>query len=318
MGNYQIPGIKRYLVFLVYSIYPGNSLFNVLSSRVNSYSVHGYDECAPPQSKLSFEDDRRQIMNNAIKNVKIIKREQPKNFTQPKNAGITIYKYGIIHNVAFGPNDHTWLSNKYFRWIFDIKGIMENCDQIYDVFYRDDPSESLIKSDLQYYNKDIITNGHGTIKDILFYTIYAHGINTNTWWTMEGYHKFLEPREIRQLWYHSSSMGTEIDVNADSMIILAKSCWGLGVITHTMANAFVVYGGAKAFVGNKREDRASQFMDIGDINDPGFWRTLCIEGGTLEEARNNLVDHYNQIRKWNQPKWSYSTIGIIGDSQVSF
>ncbi|MHA1602811.1 MAG: hypothetical protein ACTSXK_18070 [Promethearchaeota archaeon] len=293
----------------------GYSSLNLYFTRgLEKYSVKGNEKSLLPQSKLSFEDDRQQMMNKAVNNLHIFKSEHKENSTHPKSAGFVTYKFGIVHNVAFGKNN----GNDYFSWIDnEIYMYMSYTRQLYDYFFRDDPSESLVKSDLQYYNEDLFENGHGYKRDILLYTIYAHGMfGFSRRWQMEGSFHYLYPSEVRSLWYHhETNFGMDFkDVNPNNMIILAKVCWGLK--SNQMADAFVDYG-ATAFAGNKNRDYAGPKWDIGAA-DPGFWLSLGSLHKNLRESCNNLVDAYNKYKKSSWPTWSHDDIKIVGDSQVSF
>ncbi|MHA1648409.1 MAG: hypothetical protein ACTSVL_12640 [Promethearchaeota archaeon] len=285
----------------------GYSSLNLYFTRgLNSYSVHGYDECAPPQSKLSFEDDRQQMMNKAVNNLHIFKNDQLNKSTQPKSASITTYKYGLVHNVAFPGT--TWITDDSH---FDgIPYQMEHYSQISEVIARETTAESQIKSDLQFYNKDFIIYGSGYIRNVLAYTIYAHGLPKSTSWEIPNIFHKLKPSEIENLWYNTQNGNTIEYVHPENMIILAKSCWGM--CNNDMAKAFIDYG-ASAFAGAYYKDYCYQYADLsllGNTNKRGFWGSLCYGNKDVETASKNLITNMN----WLYHEQQYEFPWIYGEN----
>ncbi|MHA1673635.1 MAG: hypothetical protein ACTSYI_08395 [Promethearchaeota archaeon] len=161
----------------------------------------------------------------------------------PKSA-YSYTKWGIVHNVAFG--QYAIWPSEYMSWIENIENYMDDCSQLTGAytFTRVDPYESQVKSDLQYYNKDYELS---YFRDILLYTIYAHGAMLSTTWGMRPADPYDQPiltaAEVEDLWYDSGYY----HVSPNDMIVLARSCWGM--VNTNMADAFVDYG-ATAFIGN--------------------------------------------------------------------
>lgn len=152
--------------------------------------------------------------------------------------------------------------------------------------HRLEPSEALVKSDLQYYNKYYVIQNEGYNRDILAYTMGAHG---GPYW-YNGI-DFIEPNEIASLWYisYNPSTGESIIVKPIDTIILSDSCFGYG--DPTMAKAFVDYG-ADAFIGAtiKVPFDSDSYMRA-------FWNDLCQLNKNVRDATITLCNTHGE--GWN-------------------
>ena len=201
--------------------------------------------------------------------------------------------------------------------------------------YRRTPTEALVKSDLQFYNRDLIEGGHGYVHNIKAYAMYAHSNAAHNtewlirewwvwiWWPF-GYYaqEWLTPSEVSSLWYHSYDpvYDIEVDVYPYDMILHATVCYGYSGndgIPH-MAKAFVDYGAA-AFV--------SATVGIpGKHNDEftgDFWYDLCQSDKTVYQATQSYIsthNYYDDYPTWPENlniDWVYDThIKIYGTTSV--
>ncbi len=164
------------------------------------------------------------------------------------------------------------------------------------------PSESVIKSDLQFYNKDSVdASGNGVVRDVLAYTIKTHGgpdldIYVPHWLfgqTLEG---TLTASEVSALWYHYVNMQdfSEIDVYAWNCIIIVDTCYGYSYNGNspTMAESFVDDGNAAAFIGSTISTTSST-----DDYMRAFWFDLCQDNHHVRSATIDLCNNYGN--NWN-------------------
>ena len=274
----------------------GFSTYNAyLTSEISAYSVESKDACLNPKSDLPFIEQKEEMMSDHLSNVEIISNLDGINQSQPKSASITTTKYGLVHNVCFYQEGLGYITEDSY----DIKSEMLSYTQIQYVIERNEPSESQVKSDLQYYNKDYVDFGHnrGYMRNVLAYTIYAHGFITGSDWQIgDKWHPWirLTGGEVEDLWYYDTAGYYEIDVHPWDMIILAKSCWGLW--NYAMAEAFVDYG-ADAFCGVRVPDLASSTMDLklSVTGYRGFWGSLCRNNYNVRTSSQHLVANRNHL-----------------------
>jgi hypothetical protein len=265
------------------------------------------------QEPTSFDELHRNLINSLKYGISIYRNDL---FTQRESTrSVSTTKYGIAHekqdfstvNLAEDLPDDFW----------------EPYTEIDTGIYRRKPSESQIKSDLQYYNKDFIQGSSGYIRDIKAYTIYAHGSDDypshETSWIMATWFGFptawLDPSEIEDLWYHWENPYEEIemDVYPHDMIIQATVCYGYAVdssSTPYMAKAFVD-NEAAAFMGATLTIPASHNDDFTET----FWYKLCQQDKTIQVATEGYVNTHNN---WiSSPQWTYGTdIKIYGDTSA--
>jgi hypothetical protein len=176
--------------------------------------------------------------------------------------------------------------------------------------YRRSPSESKIKSDLQYYNTKYYDFPFGDYRYISAYAVYAHGgPDLNSAWYIRRYWKwdfwpfwghyvyeYLYPDEVEDLWYlYIPYPMAQTDVHPIDTILHATICYGYSGddgIPH-MAKAFVDYG-ATAFIG-------------GTISIPGlhndeftgdFWESLCQDDETVFTSTINYINTHNQYHDY--------------------
>ena len=259
----------------------------------------GY-EMIPPLFPHTFEPNlmvegftndlisKNQKKDVIINNLKYIEKYTDYNYGI---LGITFTKYGISHECYdFGLSYPEDLSDDYWEPYTSIDiGI-----------YRLWPTEATVKSDLQYYNKDSIQNGHGYSRDIKAYSMVTHGgphweIWKKVWFWQEKVSN-IYPNEISALWYYSYDPynNLEIDVHPWNTIIMSDSCYGYfkpPSTNPTMAKAFVDYG-ASAFVGSTIATPAAS-----DTFMRAFWYDLCQGNYNVRHATITLCNTYGH--GWN-------------------
>jgi len=291
----------------------GFSTYNAyLTSEISAYSVESKEACLSPKSDLSFIDQKEKMMSDNLNKLEIA--SNPDSADQPKSAGIITTKYGMVHNVCFYQDDEDgtdYISEgpTAFYPYYEIKDGMLESPSIQYVIERNEPTETTIKSDLQYYNKDYYSTSYNTgyKRNVLAYTIYAHGP-----WPSGGYYKMneflgrLSGYEISNLWYTKWQGEYYEDVRPTNMIILSKSCFN-GI--SGMADAFL-NSGASTYCGPAPfyTDRPGTYMDL--YYNPqrskwGFWGSLCNQGSTVQVAVENLIYFHNLI-----PEYTPWTLGV--------
>lgn len=247
--------------------------------------------------------------------------------------GISFTKYGVAHDLYDLDDDHSLDNPSYLRKLPD--DYWEPYSSIDIGIWRFMPSESQIKSDLQYYNKDYIQNGHGYIRNILAYNVLTddYPFFTNPegpdWEVYQWQSWFwiwdqkivglVRSNEISGLWYHSynPSTGVVIDVYPWNSLIFAHTChgWsdGLGDPRGpTMAHAFCDYG-AGAFVGSHEPTYAWCENTLPDIARIYFWNSLCQQNENVGTALNDYCEILSLIFGYNQrPEWH-----IMGSSGLT-
>ncbi len=281
-------------------------------------NVHNYVDSEDPS--LSFNDLIEKIKIEQMSNIKIYKRDQE---TETALRGyITFTDYGIAHERV------DWIEVNLAEDLPD--DYWEPYSEIDIGIYRRKPSESQIKSDLQYYNKDRIQGGHGYVRDIKAYAIYAESEpSLNTAWTWRDHQiwdwwlwmwiwvwGYIYPSEIEALWYHSYDPlnDIEIDVHPNDMIIHATVCYGYSGndgIPH-MAKAFVDHG-AEAFVGATVEIPGLH----NDEYTGDFWYSLSQSDETVYQATLSYIETHNYYDDYEgglNIDWIYNThIKIYGN-----
>jgi len=238
---------------------------------------------------------------------------------------ISITQYGIAHecadttqvNLAEDLPDDYW----------------EPYTEIDYGIYRRTPTEAQVKNDLQYYNRDYIEGGHGYVRDIKAYAIYAHSDPaSNTKWYIREYwvwdfypffghmvEEWITPSEIEALWYHSYNplSDIEVDVYPYDMIIHATVCYGYSGTDGTphMAKAFVDEGAA-AFVG---ATVSVPFAHCDEFTGD-FWYDLCQSDDTVYQATQSYISTHNYYDDYSGDlniDWVYGThIKIYGSTGV--
>ncbi|MHA1794729.1 MAG: hypothetical protein ACTSUK_01350, partial [Promethearchaeota archaeon] len=217
----------------------------------------------------------------------------------PQASGLVIRDYMIIHQ-----SGGTYkIGNDDFP--IDIVNYMESNPNVdIDVgIARIGPSESQIKSDLQYYNKDTEYFGSlRTIRNIVVYEWFGHGGSNREWIIQqEKYNDFgqkewqevgrIYPDEISSLWGDSSSGNYVSHVFMDNAIILAFACqnWGTTLSsTPNMGSAFVDDGYASSWVGFTIDLPQPSTDDCSET----FWYAICNTGADVEDATIAMCDLY--------------------------
>jgi hypothetical protein len=176
--------------------------------------------------------------------------------------------------------------------------------------YRDGPSESQVKSDLQYYNKMDLTYN----KKIYTYHSFSHGRTSNANWYWPGifFPSKLQPSEVEALWGTSG----EYSYYPSEMVIKATNCYGMRTLD--MADAFIDYG-ANAYVGNKDYDYNLEPMDLdcdSSSSHDGFWEALIDKGDTVATARGDIISEFNSHNTWGKT-WSTSNIVYEGSGSAT-
>ena len=226
---------------------------------------------------------------------------------------VTFTDYGLVHENWIKRD--SWVG--YMLLPAQLPDYWEDYTSIDIGVRRDHGSESQIKSDLQYYNRDQIQGGHGYVRNVLAYEMVCHGAESTsdhnwylyqhvfhqflwwTWWTWE-HTGTITPSEIENLWYHSYNPSTdlEIDVYPTNTVVFADVCYGYSDSSSGMAHAWYD-NGAEAFIG------ATVTVPIVDpdgqrVNDQfvgAFWEELCENEGTIRSATIALCNNYGQ--GWN-------------------
>ena len=267
------------------------------------------------------------------KNPSLLQDNSEVSKTSRQTKGISFTKFGVAHDLYDLDKDHSIDNPSYLRKLPDY--YWEPYSSIDIGIWRYMPSESQIKSDLQYYNKDYIQNGYGYIRDLLAYNvlshdviIYAKGLGPEwevyqwqswfwIWW--QAVVGLVYPNEIRGLWYHyyNPSTGVTIDVHPWNSLIFAHLCngWSYGLSGPrgpTMAHAFCDYG-AGAFVGSHTDTYAWGENDLPDPARIIFWDSLCQQNEDVGTALNDYCDVLYLIFGYNQrPEWH-----IMGSSGLT-
>jgi len=262
----------------------------------------------PQVSKLSIDELKQEISSYQKNSLKIDNKRYLESLqSKSTRSYITFIDYGLVHE--------NWI--KYDSWIgymllpADLPDYWESNTNIDIGVRRDHGSESQVKSDIQFYNRDFIQGGHGYVHDILAYEMVTHGGDSwylyqhvrhqflwIVWWTWE-LTGTIEPSEIRDLWYHSYDpfYDIEIDVNPTNTIVFADVCDGYSDSSSGMAHAWCDYG-AMAFVG--ATVNVPIYEEGTRVNDQfvgAFWEELCENGGTIRSATIALCDNYGH--GWN-------------------
>ncbi|MCF2141310.1 MAG: hypothetical protein K9W44_14725 [Candidatus Lokiarchaeota archaeon] len=217
---------------------------------------------------------------------------------KPRVSGYTITKDMIIHQSG-GTAE---IVNDDFP--INIVNYMESNPNV-DIevgIARIGPSESQIKSDLQYYNKDTeYCYSIRSIRDIVAYEWFGHGGSNREWIIQQetydyniGWYEWQEvgriyPSEITSLWGDSSSGNYNYHVFMDNAIILTFACqnWGTTLSTNPiMGSAFVDDGYASSWVGFTIDLP----QDITDDCSEAFWYEFCSIGKNVEDATIALCD----------------------------
>ncbi|MFX0059476.1 MAG: hypothetical protein ACFE85_15515 [Candidatus Hodarchaeota archaeon] len=287
------------------------NLIELLSNENKIYLIQDSGELFIIKSMI------QQIKQKQDKELFIYKSE---NFLQkyseaPKISGISYTAYGIAHDLWDLDEHHDIDNPSYLRQLPD--DYWEAYSDIDIGIWRFMPSESQVKSDLQYYNKDYYDGlMSGEIKDILAYNVLTEdkiyqGKTSGPEWEVYQWQKFwwwwfqnivgiIWPYEIEDLWYHSYNpyTGEEIDVYPENSLIFAHTCygWSAGLGDYRgpeMAHAFYDFG-ASAFVGSHEPTYA---WCEGDLPDPArieFWDSLCQQNENLGTA----LDDYCAFLSW--------------------
>jgi len=271
----------------------GHSTFNAyFPQKIEVIYLSVENLMKPEFQSLSFTELEYKLKIRQRNNIKIFQRESE---DQPENGrSVSFTDYGIAHEQADfdDVNLAEYLPDYYWEPYTEI-----------DVgIYRRVPGEAQIKSDLQYYNRDYIQGGHGYVRDIKAYAIYAHGLpDMGTAWFMHWiiwpfWGEWLWPSEIIALWYHSYDPGSdiEVDVYPWNMIIHATVCFGYSETpssTPYMAKSFVDYGAA-AFVSAAGVGIPRNYNDQFTMM---FWQRLCEIDQTVYQATQAYIARHNQF-----------------------
>ena len=186
---------------------------------------------------------------------------------------ISLTNYGVAHEGREFPISYP-VDLQYDYWPY-------SCIDI--GIYRWLPSEAIVKSDLQYYNKDYVDYPlSGYIRNIKAYTMIAEG---GPYWLLM--YSTIYPNEISALWYSSQDGPWFTSVYPWHTIIMSDSCYSYyepPSTNETMAKAFVDYH-ADAFVG-----ATIRFTTASDTFMRAFWYDLCQGDETVETSTETLCD----------------------------
>jgi len=289
----------------------GFSTYNAyLTSEITAYSVESNDACLTPISEISFIEQKQEKLSEQLNNVKIVSNLENNDQSNPKSAAIATAKYGIVHNIAF-------YGQEGFEYITeddddDIAKEMLTT-QITVVVERNEPSESDIESDLQYYNKDYVDPimNTGFRRNVFAYHLSAHGRNGSTSWMLENIFHWLTANEVEDLWYSDIDGDYYIDVYPSDMIILAATCHGMDEDEeeNDMAHAFVD-DGATAFCGTNDIYLTCYYIDLAYMSatlKTGFWGSLCGGNNDVEQASRDLIRNHNNVKDPEYLYWYYNT-----------
>ncbi len=261
---------------------------------------------------IPFDELENNLKEQQKNNIKIYQRESLDGGVATSGSGVTYTQYGIAHEEC--DISTTTLPERL------PDDFWKPYSEIDVGIYRSEPGEAIIKSDLQFYNKDYYQIGGqfwGYVRDIKAYTIYAEGIDIGTTnWKMENSGK-ITPNEIKNLWYYQYISGVSIvDVHPNDMIIYACVCYGYSDSpsgTPYMAKAFVDYG-ALAFMG------ATVLIPVKRNDDftVHFWWFLCQGDHSVYEATLTYISFHNRYIEEYLPDmqvdWVYGThIKIYGN-----
>ncbi|MHA1519513.1 MAG: hypothetical protein ACTSRK_04955 [Promethearchaeota archaeon] len=266
-------------------------------TNMNKFSIEKPSESFTSDEFSMYYEEYEIRFLNSIKTFK-----KPTNSEAPSAARYTYHTYMVIHQCggSFG------LDNEDFAE--DIVDTMEDDGDI-DIDYgiwREGPTETQIKSDLQYYNKD--TEYYympTTLKDIVAYEYFGHGNEDQEWclqhkvydqdygWIWEYFSpsQYIDSSEISNLWGTTSSGPYYYYTYMYDAIILTYSClnWGSNIsIVPEMGEAFVDDGDAASWVGFTIELQQS----ITDHCSEAFWYELADGTSDVYDATIAMCDEY--------------------------
>lgn len=267
------------------------------------------------------------------KNPSLLQENSEVSKTSSLTKGISYTKYGVAHDLYDLDDDHGIDNPSYLRKLPDY--YWEPYSSIDIGIWRYMPSESQVKSDLQYYNKDYIQNGQGYIRDLLAYNVLTEDVaiygkdfgpdwevyqwQPFLWWWSQNLVGVILPSEVRALWYYSynPSTGVEIDVHPWNSLIFAHTCDGWSYELSdprgpTMAHAFCDYG-AGAFVGSHTVTYAFYENLWPDPARTEFWNALCQENKNVGTALNDYCAYLTWAFGYDmRPEWH-----IMGSSGLT-
>jgi len=248
--------------------------------------------------------------------------------------GVSYTNYGVAHDLFDLDEDHGIDNPSYLRKLRDY--YWEPYSSIDIGIWRYMPSESQVKSDLQYYNKDYYDGfASGYIRDILAYNVLTEDISFQgklpgpdwevyqwqlfLWWWSQNLVGVVLPCEVRGLWYHSynPSTGEEIDVYPTNSLIFSHTCngWSAGLSDYRgpeMAHAFYDYG-AGAFVGSHTYTYAWCENTLPDPARIYFWDSLCQQNENVGTALDDYCAFLSGVFGYNmRPEWH-----IMGSSSLT-
>lgn len=280
IDDFQLVSIKDPLVFKVESEFPR--------------------ECEMPLDELKQEILLLQETNLFIDNDRYIKMT---GISSPL-LSVIFTDYGLVHENWI--IDDSWVG--YMLFPAQLPDYWETYTNIDIGVRRYHGSESQVKSDLQYYNRDQIQGGHGYVRNVLAYEMVCHGAESTSyhnwylyqhvqvlWWWEWRLTGTITPSEIDNLWYHSYNPSTdlEIDVYPTNTIVFADVCWGYSDSSSGMASVWYD-NGAKAFIGATISVPIAYYGNRWNDGFVGaFWEELCENDGTIHSATIALCDYYN-------------------------
>lgn len=285
------------------------------------------------QQEVFYQELKEWLRQQQIENIHIYKRkdlEQHNELSSFSSGRVSFNKYGLAHEMYDSDDCHSQDQPTYLRYIPNDYWEPYTCIDI--GIYRFMPNEATIKSDIEFYNRDLIEGGRGYVNDVVAYNIVTesyppHGPDWEVYWW--NFHRFLwwswwtqdlksaiYPDEILELWYYyyDPLTDTETDTHPWDSIIFAHTCFGWSYGPDdpegpTMGHAFVDYGAA-AFVASPYP----AYILVPDENDDparAFWYTLCQEDNDVEAA----VLAY--CTAWGEPEWATDgTWRILGDKNA--
>ncbi|MHA1112061.1 MAG: hypothetical protein ACTSRE_13215 [Promethearchaeota archaeon] len=272
----------------------------ILGSKATLIDMNTTVNSLNPINETNFNDYLSESRDKQLDSLYCVKSES--NPIAPKSAELYPIHvgYGIVHNIA---------DNVQLLFGEDIADKMAEASSIDYTLYRDGPSESTVKSDLQYYNKEDLTYD----RKIYAYHSFSHGTDTNADWYWPGlFPSRLSAAEVENLWGYSGGNF----YYPYYMLIKATNCHGMDPLD--MADAFIDYG-ANAYVGNTDTDYNLEEMDLDcdeDASHDGFWEALIDHGDTVSTARSDIISEWNDHNTY-EITWSTSNIVYEGSGSAT-
>lgn len=162
------------------------------------------------------------------------------------------------------------------------------------------PSESQVKSDLQYYNKYYFhPYGSQYDRDIMAYNMVTHG--GPEWGVFKLWFGFfwrvgtIWPSEVEDLWYEGYEGSAYVEVTPEDTVVMVDVCYGYWDSRELPEMAWAFFSedpDAAAFIGPTIETPKDS-----DSYMRAFWNDLCQNDKTVYQATITLCNTYGH--GWN-------------------